>query len=42
MDMREAHYGKAVAQFTIRMLYAFIQMPPRDIQISGDLGFLSL
>jgi hypothetical protein len=42
MEMREAHYGKAVAQFTIWTLFASIQTPPREIRINGDLGLLSL
>jgi hypothetical protein len=42
MKTHEARYGKAVAQFTVRTLYASIQMTPREIRISGDLGLLSL
>jgi hypothetical protein len=42
MDIREARYGKVVAQFTIQTLYASVLTPTREIQISSDLGFLSL
>jgi hypothetical protein len=42
METREVCYGKAVAQFTVRNLYASNRMLPREIQISGDLSFLSL
>jgi hypothetical protein len=42
MEMREVRYGKVVAQFTVHTLYASIRTPPREIRISGDLGFLSL
>jgi hypothetical protein len=42
MEKREAHYGKAVAQFTVRTLYDSVWTLPREIRISGDLGFLSL
>jgi len=38
----EVHYGKAVVQFTVWMLYASVRTPPREIQNSSDLGFLSL
>jgi hypothetical protein len=42
METCEARYGKKVAQFTIRTLFASIQTLPREIQISSDLGLLSL
>jgi hypothetical protein len=42
METHEARYGKAVAQFTIWTLYNSIRTQPREIQISGDLGILSL
>jgi hypothetical protein len=42
MDMHEACYGKAVAQFTIRTLYESVRTPPKEIRINGDLGFLCL
>jgi len=42
METREAHYGKAVAQFIIRTLYDFVRTPPREVRINGDLDLLSL
>jgi hypothetical protein len=42
METREVHYGKAVAQFTVRMLYASIQTRPREISDRLVLGLLSL
>jgi hypothetical protein len=42
METCEARYGKTVAQFTVRTLYAFVRTLPRGILISGDLGLLSL
>jgi hypothetical protein len=42
IEMREARYGKAVAQFAIWTLFASIQTPPREIRINGNLGLLSL
>jgi hypothetical protein len=42
METREARYGKAVAQLTVRTLYASIRMPPREIRDRLILGLLSL
>jgi hypothetical protein len=42
METREVRYGKAVEQFTVWTLYDSVRTPPREIQISGDLGFISL
>jgi hypothetical protein len=42
MKMHEARYEKAVAQFTVWTFYDSVRTPPREIQISGDLGFLNL
>jgi len=39
---RDAHYGKVVAQLTVRILYASVQTPPREIRDRFDLGLLSL
>jgi hypothetical protein len=36
----EARYGKAVAQFTVLMLYASVWTQPREIWINVDLGLL--
>jgi hypothetical protein len=37
---KEARYGKAVMQFTVRTLYASVWTPPRENRISVDLGLL--
>jgi hypothetical protein len=39
-ETREARYGKAVAQFTVQMPSAYVRTPPKEIQISVDLGIL--
>jgi hypothetical protein len=41
MEKLEVHYGKAVAQFTVRTLLAYVQTPPRELQINVEV-FLSL
>jgi hypothetical protein len=42
MGMREAHYGKPVAQKTVQTLNASVRMPPREFRNRLDLGLLSL
>jgi len=42
MVLREARYGKPVAQLSVRTLSATVLMPPREIRSRLDLGLLSL
>jgi hypothetical protein len=42
MKTREVRYGKAVAQLTVRTLYASVQTPPTEIRDRLILGLLSL
>jgi hypothetical protein len=42
MVLREAHYGKPVAQLSIRTLSATVWTPPREIRSILNLGLLRL
>jgi hypothetical protein len=42
MEMRGVHYGKSVAQKTVRKLNASVRTLPREIRDRLDLGLLSL
>jgi hypothetical protein len=42
METRETCYGKAVAQFTVWILYASVRTRPREIRDKLILGLLSL
>jgi len=42
MVLREARYGKPVAQLSIRMASTCVWTPPREIRDRLDLGLLSL